>query len=120
MKKVLIIEDEKIIQKITRLSFEKEGYSVSTANNGKEGLDKAVENKPDLIILDLIMPVMDGYQFMEKIKNPTEKETPIVILSNLDSESDKEKAKNYGATEFIVKSETNICDVVKISSLYLV
>ncbi len=83
-KKILIIEDELPMLKALSDKFAREGFSVIEARNGEEGLDAALKNKPDLVILDLFMPVMDGKAMMEELrKDEWGKRVPIMILTNL-------------------------------------
>ncbi|MAE68588.1 response regulator [bacterium] len=108
-KKILIVEDERPLAHALELKFSHEGYDVTIATDGAEGLKMANATKYNMILLDLIMPQMDGFTFMEQLK----KKSPIIILSNLGQEEDKERAKKLGAIEYFVKSNTPITEIIK-------
>ncbi|MDA0376677.1 MAG: response regulator [bacterium] len=108
-KKILIVEDEHPLAHALELKFTHEGYDVTIAVDGAEGLKVANATKFDMILLDLIMPQIDGFTFMEKLK----KKAPIIILSNLGQEEDKERAKQLGAVGYFVKSNTPIVEIIK-------
>lgn len=105
MAKILIIEDDKLLSDAYKLILEKHGHDIVTAFNGKEGLQKAEQHKPKIILLDLLMPEMDGIEFLGeydvKNKHP---EVAVVILSNLGDEKRVEKAMELGAYKYIVKA----------------
>lgn len=118
--KVLIIDDEKGITDIYQEAFSKEGFQVSVANHGTDGLNKAKVELPDLIILDIIMPEMNGLDVLKTLRSeePTRK-IPVVLLTNLPAEMSAEKAKSLGATEYLVKAEYDPFDVIKIIRNFL-
>ncbi len=102
--KILIIEDDPIVIKLIGYFLIKENYSVSFGFNGEEGLVKAIKEKPDLILLDIMMPVMDGFQLLEILK--TDKELaniPIIILSSLSQDADILRALKKGASDYLTK-----------------
>jgi len=106
MKKVLIIEDEETISGMYKTSMEKAGYAVVLANNGDDGLAMAKAEKPDLVLLDIMMPKMDGFAVLEKIKLENNiKNTPVIMLTNLGQEEDKEKGRKLGAADYWVKAD---------------
>jgi len=106
MVKILIIEDDPLMLRLYQKAFKFEGYDVETASDGKEGLEKAGESKPTIIILDVMMPEMDGLQVLEKLKqDPEIKEIPVVMLTNLAGRRDAETAMEKGAVRYIIKSE---------------
>lgn len=105
----LIIEDEEVLLRAMYLSLHNEGYTVATATDAESGLDMADRLKPNLIILDLILPKMDGFEFLKRLKSiPTLKKIPVIVLSNLGDEADIEKAKKMGATDYFVKANTDL------------
>jgi DNA-binding response OmpR family regulator len=108
-KKVLVVEDERPLAHALELKFSHEGYDVIIATDGAEALKLANETKFSVILLDLIMPNMDGFTFMEQLK----KKSPIIILSNLGQDEDKERAKELGAIGYFVKSNTPITEIIK-------
>lgn len=114
-KKILIIEDELPMLKALSDKFTLEGFSVLEARNGEEGMDVAIKTKPDLILLDLLMPVMDGKAMMEKLRRDEwGKKVPIIILSNLNPD---DKTLNEiiasGPAYYFVKSKWKLEDLVK-------
>ena|SRR4030042_2200251 len=117
MAKILIVEDDPLISRLYEKIFSFEGYEVSLAPDGQEGLDKARLEKPTLVLLDIMMPKMHGLEVLERLKvDPETKNIPVVILTNLAGEKDAETALTKGAVKYIVKSEHDpkeITDMVK-------
>ncbi len=112
--KVLIIEDDKFLSKIYSTKLEKEGIDADFALDGAEGLEKIASGKPKLVLLDLIMPKVDGFEVLETMKkDPKMKKIPVIVLSNLGQGSDVERAKKLGAKDYIIKSDTSIQEVLK-------
>ncbi|OGF26873.1 hypothetical protein A2303_02535 [Candidatus Falkowbacteria bacterium RIFOXYB2_FULL_47_14] len=104
-KTILIIEDEKYLSDMYRLKFEHCGFKVMTAGNGQEGLEAARKNKPDLILLDLIMPVMNGYEVLREFRQDAElKDSKVYIWSNLSQASEIKKGLLAGADGYFVKT----------------
>lgn len=104
-KKILLIEDEKFLSDMYKLKFEHDGYPTVVASNGSEGVEMAGKENPDLIFLDLVMPDMDGYQVLQKIRsNPKTKNVKIYILSNLAQESEIQKGLKFGADGYFLKA----------------
>jgi len=102
--KVLIVEDNPQAVKLVKFILEKNDYSTISAKDGEEGLRMARERKPDLIILDLMLPEMDGYQVCESLKaDPNTKEIPIIVLTALDTGRDFEKALEKKVDWYITK-----------------
>lgn len=102
---ILIIEDDPFFQKFYSHEIAIHGYEVDVAENGKEGLSKALERKPDLILLDIIMPIMDGFEVLTALqKNANLSHVPVIVFSTLGQESDIIKAKKLGAKDYINKS----------------
>jgi len=114
MKKILFIEDEFTLQKNMGEFLEKAGYKIVHALDGEIGLSLAKKENPDLILLDLILPKMSGFEVLEKLKedNAT-KNIPVIILTNLEESTDVEKSLKLGATTYLVKSDQNLDDVLK-------
>lgn len=100
-RKVLIIEDEKSISDIIKFNLEKEGYEAETAYDGEEGLLKAISSNPDLIILDIMLPKIDGFHVCKKIRETSN--TPILILTAKEEEVDKVLGLELGADDYITK-----------------
>lgn len=114
-KLVFIVEDDRFLREIASQKLEGEGFSVANATGGKEALEYLEQNKrPDIIVLDLILPGISGFEVLEKIKsNPTLKEIPVIILSNLGQEEDIEKAKKLGANDYLVKAHFSFAEIIK-------
>lgn len=113
MKKILIVEDDPLIVKIYTTRLKADGYDVLSAENGEEGIKIAEESFPDLIILDVMMPRVDGFAVLERLrKNPSFKDTPILMYSNLNNEEEIERAIKMGVTEFLVKANLSPTQMV--------
>ncbi len=109
MKKILIIEDESALQKTLGDSLSQQGYQPISALDGEIGLKLAQSKNPDLILLDLILPKMHGFDVLKKIReNPATKETPVIVLTNLESIQELEKAMELGATTYLVKANYSL------------
>lgn len=115
--KVLIVEDDQLIQRMYVKMFTFEKFEVETASDGEEGLEKARTVKPTIILLDVMMPKMNGMQVLEKLKaDPETKSIPVIMLSNLAGDNDIETALSKGAVKYIIKSEHDpkeIADMIK-------
>jgi len=111
-KKILIVEDERPLAHALELKFQHEGFDTTVCVNGKDALEEALKNKYDMILLDLIMPQMDGFTFMEELKS-RKKNCQIIILSNLGQDEDRMRSKELGAVDYFVKSNTPITDIIK-------
>ena len=114
MQKILFIEDEPTLQKTVGHILEQDGFEVSNALDGEAGLAKAKEVKPDLILLDLILPRKDGFAVLEELKKDSiTKEIPVIVLTNLEGTKDVERALALGATTYLVKANYELEEVVK-------
>ena len=106
MARVLIVEDDVLVKRMYQQALQFDGFDVDLAADGKEGLDKVKERKPTLILLDIMMPKMNGLQFLEEVKgDPATKNIPVIVLTNLSGTQDVQKALELGAVKFIVKSQ---------------
>ena len=112
LKKILIVEDERPIRQALGLKLENVGFSITSAVNGKEALSIIGETKFDLILLDLVMPEIDGYEVLTQLKKGGIN-TPVIVLSNLGQEDDVKKAKDLGAEDYFVKSDTPLSRIVE-------
>ena len=114
-KKILIIEDELPMLKALSDKFSREGFSALEARNGQEGLDTALKSHPDLIILDLFMPVMDGKAMMEKLRQDEwGKKVPIIILTNLNPNDETlNEIMASGPSYYFIKSKWQLEDLVR-------
>lgn len=117
MTKILIIEDDPLMSRMYQKIFTFEKYEVEVANDGEEGLAKALMIKPTIILLDVMMPKMNGLQVLESLKaQEITKSIPVVMLTNLAGEQDAETALSKGAVKYIIKSEYDpkqVADMVK-------
>ena len=120
-KKVLLIEDDPLMLNLYKNTFELEGVTLLLADDGMKGIELAEKEQPKVILLDLLMPKMSGYEVLKKLKeNSKTKEIPVVILSNLlDTQENLEKAKKLGAAEYWVKSSYTSEDIVEKVKKYL-
>ena len=119
-KRVLIVEDDFQISKVYQIQLEREGIFSILARNGEEAIELLDEARPDLIILDLMIPRKDGFWVLEEVrKNPKYSNIPIVIISNLGQKDDKIRALGLGATEYWVKVNVSIKDIMEKIKLYL-
>lgn len=119
-KRILIIEDDEHILKIYQLKFLKEGYDVILQTNGEDGIGKIITEKPDLIILDLMLPKKDGFMVLEEIKkNPTTAKIPVLVISNLGQQSDQDRALALGANEYLIKVNYSMQEVIDRAKSYL-
>jgi DNA-binding response OmpR family regulator len=118
-KKIMIIEDDTFLSSLMKARLEKEGFTVIQAFNGEEAIETLKQEVPDLIILDLIMPKVTGFEVLQNISiSPQLSKAAIIILSNLAQDSDIEKARQFGAKEYFVKVKVSIDDLVtRIKSL---
>ena len=115
MTKVLIIEDDELILRMYQQIFRLKGYEVIVAMNGEEGLEQAQATKPDLIVLDIMMPKLNGLDMLKKLKTmPEIADIPVVILTNLMGAADAEEAMRAGAIKYIGKSDYKPKEVVDI------
>ncbi|UCH83047.1 MAG: response regulator [Candidatus Latescibacterota bacterium] len=102
--KVLVVDDEVYILHILDFSLGAEGFDVITANNGELAVEKAIQEQPDLIVLDVMMPVLDGYETCRRLKRePETKHIPIILLTAKGREADKRLGFEVGAIDYIVK-----------------
>lgn len=113
-KTILFIEDEPALQKTFGDILKQEGYEMISALDGEEGLRKVKEKKPDLILLDLILPKVHGFDVLKQLKeDPETKDIPIIVLTNLEGTGDIEKALELGATTYLVKASYTLEEVIE-------
>lgn len=115
MYKVLVVEDEDFLIKMYDVGLKHEGFEVFSAEDGEKGLALAKEKKPDIILLDLIMPNKNGFEVLEDLKkDPVTQSIPVYILSNLGQEVDVERVKQLGAETFLRKDAYTVKEVAAI------
>lgn len=113
-KKILLVEDDKFLRDLFAKKLKSEDYEVAESVDGESGLIKAKEISPDLILLDLILPGIDGFSFLKKIKEDLAlNQIPVIILSNLSQEEDVKKALELGATDFIIKANFTPSEIIE-------
>ena len=112
--KVLLIEDDQLMVKLYKTKLDLEGYEVNVATGALAGLKSASSDPPDVILLDIVMPGMDGFEALRRLKeNPKTRDTPVLILTNLSGEAEEvQKALQLGARDFIKKSDYTMKEVV--------
>jgi len=114
MKKILFVEDESTLQKTFGEILKQEGYEMISALDGEIGLRLAKAKKPDLILLDLILPKVHGFEVLKKLKEDKEtKDIPVIVLTNLEGIGDVDKAIELGATSYLVKAQYSLEELVE-------
>ena len=112
-KHILVVEDENTLAFALKKKLESAGYLVNVALDGKDALNKIEAEKPDLILLDLILPVMDGFAVLKELKKVPEYENlPIIVLTNLSSDEDIADVLNAGGTDYFIKTEHSLDDII--------
>lgn len=114
MKTILFVEDESALQKTVGEVLTQEGYQIISALNGEIGLRLAKEKKPDLVLLDLILPKVNGFEVLKRLKEDAEtQKIPVIVLTNLEGMSDIDRALELGATTYLVKTQYSLEEVVE-------
>jgi DNA-binding response OmpR family regulator len=114
MSKVIIVEDDTFLQSLASQKLGKEGFTVVAISDGNVAYDTVKKEKPDIMLLDLMMPGVDGFQVLEKVKSDeSTKAIPVVVFSNLSDDKDINRAKELGAVEFMVKSNFTLDELVE-------
>lgn len=114
MKKILLIEDESALQKALRNYLETEGYEMISALDGQTGLEMTEKEKPDLILLDLILPKMNGFEVLKRLKeNPLTKTIPVIVFTNLEELPNIDQALKMGIEAYLVKAEYTLEEVIE-------
>ncbi len=103
MRKIMIIEDDKSLQEIYKVNFEVAGFEVIIEGDGLSGISTVVEKQPDIILLDIMMPNMDGFAFLKAVKENTSINVPVVVCSNLSDKDTYDKAFAAGASAVLLK-----------------
>jgi len=114
MSKILLIEDDKFLRELVIQKLGKEGYDVQEAAEGEGGLAKMKNEKPDLVLLDLILPGIDGFEVLRRIKEDADlKSVPVIILSNLGQRDDVQKGIDLGAADYLIKAHFTPGEIVE-------
>lgn len=112
--KILLIEDDTFLLSMYATKFELENFEVIAAEDGEKGVKCALEEKPRVILLDIILPIMDGFEVLKRIKSdPVAKDIPVILLTNLSQKNDIEKGMNLGAVDFLIKAHFTPSEVVE-------
>jgi len=113
-KKILLIEDEQLMIDLLERKLTQEGYEILVAKDGNEGLEKMRKEKPDLILLDIIMPRMGGFEVMEEMgKEEDLKKIPVIIISNSGQPVELDRAKELGAKDWLIKTDFDPQEVIE-------
>jgi len=111
---ILIVEDDKLLRDLLTEKLERSGFKVVGAIDGKQALEKLNDVAPALIILDLVLPGLDGFEILHHLKeNPATKTIPVLVLSNLGDKSDVRRAKDLGAKEYLIKAHYTLDDITR-------
>jgi len=114
IKKLLIVEDEPLLGNLLKQRFEKEGIEVMLARDGEEALNILRTTRPDLMLLDIILPKISGFELLETMAaDPNIEKAPVIITSNLGQDSDVKRGQSLGAVEYFVKAKISIEDLVE-------
>jgi len=113
-KTILIIEDDKFLRQLVAQKLLKEGYDVSEAIDGEEGMRMIREEKPDLVLLDLILPGIDGFEVLSQMRKDEKlSQIPVIILSNLGQKEDVERGLNLGAIDYLIKAHFTPGEIIE-------
>ena len=114
MKKILLVEDEPALQESFKTAFVGKGYELTQAMDGEEGLAVMRAQKPDVVLLDLVLPKKHGFEVLKEMKSDANlKDLPVIVLTNLENSEDVEKALELGATTYLVKANYSLEEVVQ-------
>lgn len=112
-KKILLVEDDAALANVYKTRLEVEGFDVRHVDNGEDALSNAVEYRPDLIVLDVMMPKIDGFDVLDILRQtPETTGMRVIMLTALSQAKDKERAEKLGADDYLVKSQVVISDVI--------
>lgn len=120
MKKILLIEDDEFIVKPLAMALKQEGFDLSVAGDGEAALEKLKNEQPDLILLDLVLPKINGFDVLKEIRaNSETKNIPVIILSNLARESEIKRGLAEGANDYLIKTNFSLMNLTKKIKSYL-
>lgn len=112
-KKILIIEDDKFLRELISQKIQKEGYDIAEAVDGEKGIKGVKDAKPDLVLLDLILPGIDGFEVLSRIKaDPETSKIPVIILSNLGQKEDIDRGLKMGAIDYMIKAHFTPAEII--------
>ena len=113
--RVLVVEDDQFLGDLLKTKLEKENFGVSTAMDGPTGVEKILKERPDIVLLDIILPGVDGFEVLKRVRTDASESIsriPIVLLSNLGQETDIEKGRALGANDYLIKSNFTIDEII--------
>lgn len=114
MKKILVAEDDKFLGNAYRVKLTKAGFDVQIARDGQEAMDIVKTYNPDLILLDLVMPIKDGFTVLEELKkDPALQQIPVIVASNLGQKEDTDRGLQLGAADYFVKSDLSLNTIIE-------
>ena len=114
MEKILIVEDEIALSEVLRDEFSLHKFDIVVAYNGEEAMRKLRSEKPDFVLLDLLLPKMDGFEVLKQMKSDEElQEIPVIVLSNLGQDEDIKEAMKLGAVDYFVKTQHPIKEIIE-------
>lgn len=120
MSKILLVEDDKFLRDLLARKLQDENLTVVLAVDGEEGVKKTEEEKPDLMLLDLILPGINGFDVLKKVKeNPKTSDVPVIVLSNLGQKEDVERALSLGAKDYLIKANFTLEEIFEKIKKYL-
>ena len=112
-KKILLVEDDDALANVYITRLEAENFGVRRVSNGEDALAAALEYKPDLVLLDVMMPKVSGFEVLDILRNtPQTANVKVIVLTALSQESDRQRAESFGADDYLVKSQVVIADVI--------
>lgn len=112
--RILLVEDDRFLRKAAEATLRQRGYAVVTAADGEEALERAAAEAPDLVLLDLIMPKLQGFEVLRRLKgDPGTAGIPVIVLSNLGQERDVQQAMEGGAVAYFIKSNLSLQDLAR-------
>jgi len=112
-KKILLVEDDDALANVYTTRLEAEGFDVRRVANGEDALAAALEYHPDLVLLDVMMPKVSGFEVLDILRNtPQTSNVKVIVLTALSQESDRQRAESFGADDYMVKSQVVIADVI--------
>jgi len=111
---ILLVEDDEFLSELYATKLTLEGFEVIAATDGKKGLKLALEKRPDLVLLDIILPKLDGFEVLKAIKaDPTGKDIPVILLTNLSQRDEVNRGLELGAVDYLIKAHFMPSEVVK-------
>lgn len=120
MKKIFIIEDEQSLREILVMRLKEVGFEIEIAVDGAEALEKLKTITPDVILLDIILPKIDGFAVLEKIKEDLRiKDIPVIVLSNLGQDTDIKRALELGAADYFIKAQHSLLEIVELVKTFV-